>query len=243
MTPLNILGLITARGGSKGIPRKNITPLGGRPLIAYTCEAAQGSRHVSRLVISTDDAEIAAVAAQWGAEAPFLRPAELSRDETPSLPVDQHAVTWLQAQQGWQTDILLLLQPTSPLRRAQHIDEGLDHLLESGADTVVSVIPVPHRFHPYNVMTNEADRLQNFWTAPLPFDPFRRQNLPTLYARNGPAILACHSRVLFDQQSFYGDTITPYMMNEQDSIDIDTPFDLALAEWLLGRANTTAGEG
>jgi len=129
----------------------------------------------------------------------------------------------------------MLLQPTSPLRRAHHIDEALEHMTQAGADTVVSVIKVPHHCSPYTVMQLQDGWLHSFWQEPLPFDPFRRQNLPTLYARNGPVILATRVAVVLESQSFYGQRIIPYVMREEESVDIDTPFDLRLAEWLLAQ--------
>ena len=232
----NILGLIPARGGSKSIPRKNIAPLAGRPMLAYTCEAALGSKLITRVVLSTDDTEIAQVGRDCGVEVPFLRPAELARDDTPSLAVAQHAVRWLIEHEAWSPDVLVVLQPTSPLRRARHLDESLELMAQAGADTVVSVVEVPHSFSPYGIMRVRDGWLEDFWTEPLPFDRFRRQNLPVLYARNGPAVLATQVRVLIEQQSFYGKTIAPYIMTEEESVDIDTLFDLRLAEWLIGQS-------
>ena len=231
----NILGLIPARGGSKGIPRKNIAPLAGRPLLAYTCEAALGSKLITRVVLSTDDAEIAQVGRDCGVEAPFLRPRELAGDDTPSLAVAHHAMCWLTEHEGWTPDILVLLQPTSPLRLSRHVDEALERMTQAEAETVVSVVEVPHAFSPYGVMRLQDGGLENFWTEPLPFDTFRRQNLPIFYARNGPAVLATQVRILIEQQSFYGKKIAPYIMTEEESVDIDTLFDLRLAEWLIGQ--------
>jgi CMP-N-acetylneuraminic acid synthetase len=229
----NVLGLIPARGGSKSIPHKNIALLAGRPLLVYTCEAALGSRRLTRVLLSTDDEEIAQVGRDCGVEVPFLRPLELARDDTPSLPVAQHAVRWLMEHEGWAADVLVLLQPTSPLRQARHIDEALERMEQADADTVVSVVEVPHRFNPYTLMELREGRLQDFWREPLPFDRFRRQNLPVLYARNGPAVLASRVAVMFEYQSFYGQRVIPYVMGEEESVDIDTPFDLRLAEWLI----------
>jgi CMP-N-acetylneuraminic acid synthetase len=228
-----VLGLIPARGGSRGIPRKNIAPLLGRPLLAYTCEAALASRLLTRIVVTTDDEEIAAVARSAGAEVPFLRPGELARAETPSVPVALHAVEWLRQRQGWDADVVVLLQPTSPLRRASHIDAALEQMAAAEADTVVSVVPVPHRFSPYSVGRVTDGWWRDFWQEPVPFDRFRRQAAPKLYARNGPAVIATRTRVLRARQSFFGDHVLPYEMAEEDSIDIDTRFDLELAEWLL----------
>jgi CMP-N,N'-diacetyllegionaminic acid synthase len=232
-----VLGLIPARGGSKSIPHKNCAPLAGRPLLAYTCEAALGSRRLTRVIVSTDDEEIAQIGRDSGAEVPFLRPDELARDDTPSLPVAQHAVRWLMEHEGWEPDVLVLLQPTSPLRQARHIDEALGLIGQTAADTVVSVIAVPHRFSPYSLMQLQDGRLCDFWREPLPVDRFRRQNLPVLYARNGPAILASRVAVIFECQSFYGQRVIPYVMNEAESVDIDTPDDLRWAEWLISQSN------
>lgn len=232
---MNILGLIPARGGSKGIPHKNIVSLAGRPLLAYTCEAALASQRLSRIVLSTDDEAIAEVGRKYRIEAPFIRPAELSEDDTPAVAVAQHAMLWLAENENWRTDQLVLLQPTSPLRRAHHIDEAVLLMEQTDADTVVSVVAVPHRFSPYAVMRLEDGLLSDFWQAPTAFDRFRRQSLPMLYARNGPAVLIARSPVLFQHDGFYGERVVPYVMEEEDSIDVDTFYDLRLAECLLVR--------
>jgi CMP-N,N'-diacetyllegionaminic acid synthase len=231
---MNVLGLIPARGGSKGVPRKNAALLAGRPLLSYTCEAALATHSLTRIVLSTDDDEFARIGQAWGVEVPFLRPIHLASDHTPSLPVAQHAVRWLAEHTRWNADIVVLLQPTSPLRQGHHIDEALQQMEEAAADTVVSVVQVPHRFNPYNIMQLENCFLQDFWPDPPGFDRFRRQNLPVLYARNGPAVLASRAEVI-ESQTFYGRHVVPYLMSEEDSLDIDTSFDLLLAEWLIGR--------
>lgn len=235
----NVLGVIPARGGSRAIPRKNVAPLAGRPLLAYSCEAALQSRRLSRVILSTDDDEIAGVGRACGVEVPFRRPADLALPATPSLPVAQHAVRWLRDLEGWNADIVVLLQPTSPLRRARHIDEALESLEATGADTVVSVVAVPHRYSPYAIVREDNGWLRDFWEGALPFDRFRRQDTPVLYARNGPAVLGARTNVLFDRQSFYGERVLPYVMREEDSVDIDSWFDLRLAEWLLSRRRAT----
>jgi CMP-N-acetylneuraminic acid synthetase len=230
-----VLALIPARGGSKSIPRKNLAMLAGRPLLAYTCEAALASERLSRTLLSTDDEEIAEAGRACGVETPFLRPAELAQDDTPSVAVAMHAVKWLAENENWQPDFVVLLQPTSPLRRAAHIDEAVDLAVQTDSDTVVSVTRVPHRFSPYSVMQLENGLLKDFWTEPLGFDRYRRQNLPVLYARNGPAVLVSRAGVILNSASFYGSTVVPYPMNEEDSLDIDSKFDLWLAEQLIGR--------
>lgn len=226
---MNVLGLIPARGGSKGIPRKNLAPLRGRPLLSYTCDAASASQRLSRVVLSTDSEEIAAVGLANSVEVPFLRPSEISQDDTPSIAVALHAVHWLEARESWLVDVLVLLQPTSPLRTARHIDAALELLLADGADTVVSVIQVPHHFSPYSVMTVRANRLEHYIPEPLPFDRYRRQALPVFFARNGPAVLATRRHVLDRHNGFYGDAIRPYTMSRLDSLDIDEEFDLVCA--------------
>jgi len=230
---MNILGLIPARGGSKSIPHKNIVLLAGKPMLAYTCEAALQSAHINRVVLSTDDPAIAEVGRACGIEVPFMRPDELARDDTPSLAVAQHAISWLKQHADWHTDILVLLQPTSPLRRAKHIDEALEIMFQQNADTVVSVVEVPHRYSPYSIMGLKDGKLQDFWTAPLPFDRYRRQDMPTFYARNGPSVLVTKSDVVLRGESFYGENIYPYIMEERVSIDIDMSLDLLIAEVIL----------
>jgi CMP-N-acetylneuraminic acid synthetase len=231
---MEILALITARGGSKSIPGKNLAPLLGKPLLAYTCEAALGSQLVTRTVLSTDDEEIAAVGRACGVEVPFMRPAELARDETPSLPVVQHALHTLSQKESYRPDIIALLQPTSPLRQAHHIDEALNLLIETGADSVVSVVAVPHQFSPTSVMQIVNGRL-------LPFIKgegtriLRRQDKPQVYARNGPAILAMLHDTVAKKHSMFGDECVAYIMDKYSSVDIDTPEDLAYAEFLMKR--------
>lgn len=230
-----VLGLIPARSGSKSIPEKNITLLAGRPLLAYTCEAALASKRVTRVVLSTDDEEIAGVGRKCGVEVPFLRPAELARDDTPSFAVVEHCLRWLAENERFKPDIVVLLQPTSPLRRADHIDGALERMEEVGAETVVSVVEVPHRFSPYSIMSLDDGLLRDFWQGPVPFDRYRRQEVPVLYARNGPAVVAARTQVLAERRSFYGSRVVPYLMTAAESIDIDDPFDLEQSAWLLAR--------
>jgi len=219
MTPSaapEVLALIPARGGSKGVPRKNLAPVAGKPLLAWTLDAARAAETVTRVVVSTDDDEIAAAADD--AEV-LRRPPELAADGTPMLPVIRHALD------AYPCDVLVLLQPTSPLRRAEHVDACVRLLSDSGADAVVSVVEVPHRYEPASLMQVRGDRLL------ARSEPATRQEKPTLYARNGPAVLALRAATLGDE--LYGDDVRAYVMDERDSLDVDTPFDLELAELLL----------
>jgi CMP-N,N'-diacetyllegionaminic acid synthase len=225
---MQALGVIPARGGSKGVPGKNLRALAGRPLLAYTADAALASRRLSRVVLSTDDETIAEAGRALGLEVPFMRPADLALDVTPMLPVLQHAAAAVTTA-AFVPAAVVLLQPTSPLRRAEHIDAALDLLESSGADSVVSVVEVPHQFSPVSVMTLVDGRLKPFGDGPT---ITRRQDKPRVYARNGPAVLATRAAVLTGG-SLYGDDCRPLVMNARASIDIDDADDFDYAEYLL----------
>ncbi len=220
--------MIPARGGSKGIPRKNIALLRGRPLIAYTIDAARAATCLERIVVSTDNEEIAAVSRGCGAEV-VMRPAELARDETSTLSVLQHVVAEL-AQAGYRPDAVMTLQLTSPLRTSTHIDEAVRAFAnDASADSLVSCIEVPHVFHPHSVMRRTAEGyLVPFLDLP---QPGRRQDKEPVFARNGAAIYITRTEKL--GEFIFGGRLMPYMMPEAASIDIDTLADLAAAERLL----------
>jgi len=230
---VNVLGLITARGGSKGIPGKNLAACGGRPLLAWTCDAARTASCISRTLISTDDETIASFARDQGIEAPFLRPAELASDTARSIDVAIHAIEWLTRSDGWATDILVLLQPTSPLRTAKQLDQAFA-LLHESVDAVVSGVDVPHRYRPWSQLKLENGELVNYMPGDLAFERYTRQGQPVLYARNGPAVIVSRARTIL-AGSFYGAHHVPYVMSENDSVDIDDRDDLERADWLLRR--------
>ena len=233
---MNVLGVIPARGGSKGIPTKNLAPLCGRPLLAYTADAVNDSSKLTRTIVSTDDKRIADCARSLGLEVPFIRPSSLAADDAPMLPVLQHAISALRVD-GFDTDMVVLLQPTSPLRRGQHIDAAIDWLQRVRGDSVVSVVEVPHQFNPISVMRVDEGLLKPFLETSA---PTRRQDKPRLFARNGPAVLAVHARVIEDG-SLYGDESWPLIMTPEESLDIDTPWDLRLAESVLAaRSNANS---
>jgi len=225
---LKILGIIPARGGSKGIPNKNLALLCGRPLLAFTADAVKQSRKLTRTIVSTDDERIAECARSLGLEVPFMRPAPLAADDAPMLPVVQHALEAMK-ERGFDADMVVLLQPTSPLRRAEHIDAAIDWLERTAADSMVSVVEVPHQFNPVSVMRLEDGLLKPFLDGPT---PTRRQDKPRVFARNGPAVLAVRAAVVASG-SLYGERSWPLGMSAEDSIDIDTPRDLQLVEWVL----------
>jgi CMP-N,N'-diacetyllegionaminic acid synthase len=225
------VGIIPARGGSKGLPGKHLLALGGRPLITWTFDAAQAAGSLAQVIVSTDDAAVAAAARAAGIDVPFDRPASLATDDTPMLDVLVHAVQELDRAHD-RAEIIVLLQPTSPFRTADHIDAAVTLLAQSGADSVVSVIAVPHRFVPESLMRLDGEQLTPYAGQ---IGVTRRQDKPLLYARNGPAVLAVRRDVLLDQHSLYGRHIRPLVMADAESIDIDTAHDLALAELLLSR--------
>jgi CMP-N,N'-diacetyllegionaminic acid synthase len=233
---MRVLGFIPARGGSKGLPGKNLVPLAGRPLIAYTCDAARQSSRLARVVVSTDDPEIARVAASCGVDVPFMRPRELARDDTPMIDVVRHALAELD-RRGDRFDAVAVLQPTSPLRRAEHIDAVVDLLCSSRAATAVSVVRVPHQFTPGSLMRLEGDELVAYDAAAA---PLRRQDKPALFARNGPAVLIV-TRDAIAAGTFYGSGVVGYEMPSGDSIDIDTMDDVDEAEYRLQRRSAARG--
>jgi CMP-N,N'-diacetyllegionaminic acid synthase len=225
-----IVGLIPARGGSKGIKRKNLAPLCGKPLLAYSAEAGLAARRLDRCLLSTDSNEIAEAGRSLGLSVPFLRPATLAADDTPMLPVMVHLIDWL-ATQGLDIDAVVLLQPTSPLRNSRHIDECIERFLDAKADTAVSIVAVPHQFNPASVMLEKDGLLRPFMEGP---QILRRQDKPRVYARNGPAILAVRTETLRSGR-LYGDSVIGYEMSAEDSLDIDAADDLWLAEQIMLR--------
>jgi len=226
---MNILALIPARGGSKGIPRKNLAQLCGRPLITWTIAAARSASCITRIVVSTDDGEVSRVARENGAEAPFLRPAELATDTTPGIEPVIHAVEWLDANERYQPDLVMLLQPTSPLRTSADIQASVELFNKSGADAVVSVTEAEH--HPYWMKRfGPGGRLEDF--VRLGEVPARRQDLPPAYALNGAIYLIKREVLLSGRTLFPADT-AGYVMPRERSLDIDSLLDLRVAGLLL----------
>ena len=220
----SVLALIPARGGSKGLPRKNVLPLGDRPLIGWTIAAAQASRFVDRIVLSSDDPEIIAVARSLGCDAPFVRPAALATDKAHSIDVALHALGVL----GTRYDYLVLLQPTSPLRTAADIDACIERCAQSNATSCVSVVEA-HQHPAWMFQMAPAGRLQRYATGDM---ALRRQDLPPIYVLNG-AVYVADTAWLTEVRAFLGEGTLGYAMPESRSMDIDTPFDLQVAEMML----------
>jgi CMP-N-acetylneuraminic acid synthetase len=228
---MQVLGIVPARGGSKGVPRKNIRPLNGKPLLQYTAEGALAARRLARVILSTDDEEIAAVGRACGLEVPFLRPPELAADDTPTLSVLQHAVRWLEAR-ATKFDAVCLLQPTTPLRSPEEIDGSIEMLARSGADAVITVRRVPDEYNPHWVYFEDHDgrlRLSTGEESPIP----RRQLLPPAFHRDG-SVYVTRRDVLIEQNSIYGRHVVAYHVENGAAVNIDTPDDFARAAAMLG---------
>ena len=238
------LGLVVARGGSKGIPGKNLRKLAGKPLISHTFCSAKGSELLDKVVLSTDSEEIAATGRQEGVEVPFIRPPELATDEAPTLPVIEHALDWLIENSGYVPDVVVLLQPTAPLRQSRHIDEAVGCLLSSDADSIVSVCEVPGHYNPHWQFRLEGGFIQVFTGEALHDIVTRRQNLPQTYTRNG-AVYAIHTEALMRTGTLFGDSCLAYIMPPEVSVNIDALEDLERAEALLagGSGSSTGPTG
>jgi N-acylneuraminate cytidylyltransferase len=229
-----VLALIPARGGSKSIPRKNILPFAGHPLIAYSIAAGRAARTVNRVVVSTDDPEIAAVARHYGAETPFLRPPELAQDDTPDLPVFQHALAWLEETEGYAPNMVVQLRPTSPLRRTDHIDQAVLRLVARPEADAVRTVCVPFQ-NPYKMWRIDAEGymrpLLQVAGADEPYN-LPRQSLPEVYWQTGYVDVAWTDTILH-KNSMTGERILPLVIAPGDWVDIDSPDDWRRAERLL----------
>jgi len=223
------LAIITARGGSKTIPKKNIKKLAGKPLIKYTIEAAQRSKLLNRVIVSTDSKEIARYCKKQGVEVPFLRPKYLAKDTSKSLDVLLHAVKYLEKKAGYKPDYIITLQPTSPLRTNQDIDNSIKLILKNKkADSLVSVNSVPHAHHPHKIMTFNGKYLNQTKKGKI----IRRQDLSKSYARNS-AIYVTKYETLVKEKKIIGSKCLPYFMPKERSIDMDDKFDWEIANFLI----------
>jgi N-acylneuraminate cytidylyltransferase len=231
-----VLGLVIARGGSRGLPRKNVLPLGGKPLIVWTVEAANGAKTIQRAIVSSDDAEILAAARAAGGVAPFVRPSTLSGDTASTVDVALHALDWLREHEKEVFDAVAVLPATAPLRAAEHVDGAVTRLLEEpAAEAVVAVTEA--EYPPWWMLAIRDDRLS--WHFPEGARADHRQQLPAAYRPNG-SIYAIRVAVLRDQRTFYPRQTAPYLMPREASVNVDSALDLALAETLLGRRVSAA---
>jgi YrbI family 3-deoxy-D-manno-octulosonate 8-phosphate phosphatase len=238
VTRPEVLAIIPARGGSKGIPRKNIRDFAGYPLIAYSIAAALQSKLVTRTIVSTDDEEIAAVARQYGAETPFMRPDEFSQDQTLDLPVFQHALAWLADRENYCPDVVVQLRPTSPVRPNGLVDEAVQTLLNHPeAASVRGVVPAGQ--NPFKMwrINPENGQMEGLLEVPGISEPYNapRQALPPVYWQTGH-IDAIRPQVIRDLHSMSGPVILPVMIDPDFTVDIDNPSDWMRSEWLVYHA-------
>jgi CMP-N-acetylneuraminic acid synthetase len=233
-----VLALIPARGGSKSIPRKNLAPIAGHPLVAWSIAAALESRRVTKIVVSTDDEEIRETARRYGALVPFLRPANLAEDDTPDLPVFQHALTWLAREWGFRPEFVVQLRPTSPLRPLGCVDLAVG-LLEAQAEAdSVRAVTAPTQ-NPYKMWRIEGPHLRPLIDEGI-VEAYNmpRQRLPQTYWQTGHLDVA--RRVTLLRGSMTGARILPYVVEPRFALDIDTPEQWAFADWVLGRSDLAA---
>lgn len=231
LNPYKFLGVITARRGSKGIPKKNMKKLSGKPLIEYTFEAVKNSKLIDKCIVSTDDDEIINFSKSQDFEVPFRRPSELAFDDAKSIDVLIHAVNYLRDVEKYIPDYIITLQPTSPLRTSQDIDNSIELIIkDKNADSLVSVVEVPHNFNPYSVMIYNGTYLEHYVKEER---IMRRQEMPLFYARNGAAIYICSYKLLMNENRFIGKKCLPYFMPKERSLDINDYFDWKIAELLL----------
>ena len=226
-----VLALIPARAGSKELPGKNIKPMLGKPLIAWTIEQAKKSRYVDRVVVSTESKEIAEIAAEHGGEVPFLRPRELAADASKVIEAVRHALRRLKENKD-DHDAVLLLQPTSPLRDPEDIDKAIELLFSNDAKAVISVSKAAH--HPYWANTLPANRSMKNFIRQAAVNK-NRQEISDFYVLNG-AIFAAFCGYLLEGNNFQGENTFAYVMPKKRSIDIDDEVDFAVAEFLLDKA-------
>lgn len=230
---MKILGIIPARGGSKGIPGKNIKPLGGKPLIAWTIEAAKKSNLLNHFIVNTEDKQIAEIATQYGADVPFMRPVELAQDETPTLDVVEHTLLFF-GSKGQNFDAVCLLQPTSPFRPDGLIDQAIKTFIESDADALVTVRSVPDEFNPHWVFEPDERGYLKIATGDTEIIP-RRQELPPAYFRDG-SIYLTKSDVILERHSLYGEKLAYLVMpGNVPYVNLDTPSDWEQAERIIAQ--------
>lgn len=223
----SILAIIPARGGSKGIPRKNIKDLNGKPLIAYTIEETKKSKYIDKLVVSTEDEEISKISTMYNAEVPFLRPKELAEDHTPGIDPILYTIKWFQSN-GYKFDYIVCIQCTSPFRRVEQIDDALEKLINKDADSIVSVCE--SEVSPYWMKKIENGMMNNFLDN-IPFYA-RRQDAPQIYRLNG-AIYIAKAEVLLKNNNWYTENTLAYVMDRKSSVDIDEMIDFKFAEFLM----------
>lgn len=227
----NVLGVITARGGSKGLPGKNIKMLGGKPLIAYTVDAAKKSKFITHLIVSTDDKKIAEVAKKFGVDVPFLRPERLATDKSKHLDVMKHATKFMEKKLRINFDCVVILQPTSPFRTSEDIDNTVEKLIKKKkASSAVSVYEIDSSMHPMRIKKMKGDRILAYCVDEK--EGIRRQNLPMAYKRSGD-VYAIKRDLIMKKNKLFGDYVIGHIVPKEKVVDIDNEFDWLKAEYIL----------
>lgn len=239
VTHKEILAIIPARGGSKSIPRKNIKLLKGIPLIAYSIAAGLQAKHISRVIVSTDDQEIAEVGRRWGAEVPFMRPGAIAQDETLDLPVFQHALSSLKEKENYIPDLIVQLRPTSPFRAPEWVDLAIETVLhDTTADSVRSIVPSGQ--NPYKMWrVGQKGYMKPLLLPPSGIvEPYNmpRQKLPQTYWQTGH-IDVIRPEIITTKNSMSGEHILPLILDARYAIDLDTESDWRRAEWVIDQLN------
>jgi CMP-N-acetylneuraminic acid synthetase len=230
---IRILGLTLARGGSKSVPRKNIKPIMGVPLICYTITEALKSKFITRYIVSTDDEEIQQVAIQCGAEAPFLRPSEFSTDEASSVSAMQHAVDWIEQQEGVEYDYIVELMCTNPMKTVEDIDASIEKLISTKADSVIAVHQLEDH-HPARIKKIIDDKITDFCIPEIPES--RRQDLkPEAYIRSGSIYALKRDYLMIEGKRYGSDDSRPYILPQERAVNIDTEIDFMIAELMLNK--------
>lgn len=231
-TATKILGFIPARAGSERIPNKNIKPLNGKPLIVYTIEAARASKYINRIVVSTDSEEVATVAKGYGAEVPFMRPKQIAKSDSTEMQFFEHALDWFSENEQYEPDLIVLLYPTSPFRKSESIDNAIELMFKHPESDSLRSVKLCSE-HPYKMWLSQGEYLQPFVKT---IDPnshtLSYRLLPTVYIQNA-SIYITKSRTIREKGSPTGDLIIPYIMDEFESVDINTPLDFKFAEMLM----------
>lgn len=230
MKKLKIVAIIPARGGSKSIPYKNIKKLAGKPLIAYTIEEAIKSKTLDRVIVSTDDDRIAKVSRKYGAEVPFKRPAKLAKDTSHTPPVIKHAIKYLENKEKYKVDLVVTLQPTSPFRKAKDIDDAIEKIIKTNADSVVSICEAD--YPPYWMKKIKGDKVYSFVKSKIDYHLLERQQLPKTYKLNGAVYVTKRDLIMKKNKIIDGD-VRAIIMDPIRSIDVDSITDFLLAEVIM----------
>ncbi|MCK4349174.1 MAG: acylneuraminate cytidylyltransferase family protein [Thermoplasmatales archaeon] len=226
-----IIAIIPARGGSKGIPKKNLVDINGKPLISYTIQVAKQSNLIDRVIVSTDNDEIADVSKKYGAEIPFIRPSELAQDHVPTYPVIRHTLEWLEEKEQYQPDIVVILEPTFPLRTTQEVDKAIKMMMsEKNADSLRGVIE-PFQ-NPYKMWTLKGKYLEPLLEEGAYTHKKPRQTLEKVYWQNGYIYISRY-KTLMEKGNIHGEKILPFVLDSDKFIDIDTEEDLKLLKCIM----------